>query len=87
MPSSPLTLFFTNQVLYLSFVDRCPAASTNLLKQWNNSKPDGLEVVEDFISEDEERILVESLVWKDGDSRLKHRKVLVGSLAFKLNDK
>lgn len=61
-------------VLYLSYVDLIP----DYKNPWSEGLPKGLILIDDFISEDEETMLIESLTWdNDGNegSSLKHRQV------------
>ena len=44
--------------------------------------PEGLQLVEDFISEEEERTILGGLRWKDGDNMMKHRQVLVSRVTY-----
>lgn len=60
--------------LYLAFVERPP----DFIDPWSDhSLPPGLRVVKDFVSEQEEKELLESFHWEEGDEVgvLKHRKV------------
>ena len=51
-------------------------------KLWSNEMPEGLQLVEDFISEEEERTILGGLRWKDGDNMMKHRQVLVSRVTY-----
>ncbi|XP_071478397.1 tRNA (carboxymethyluridine(34)-5-O)-methyltransferase ALKBH8-like [Diadema antillarum] len=63
-----------NVVLYLSFVESVPSD-----KESNNSLPPGLVIIPDFVDEDLEQKLLDSIVWESNEENekqsLKHRRV------------
>ncbi|XP_072171481.1 tRNA (carboxymethyluridine(34)-5-O)-methyltransferase ALKBH8-like [Diadema setosum] len=63
-----------NVVLYLSFVESVPSD-----KESNNSLPPGLVIIPDFVDEDLEQKLLDSILWENDKENekqsLKHRRV------------
>ena len=82
---STLALPNQNNVLYLAYVNKIPEVNINPLNAWNQGKqiwPKGLELVADFVTEQEEKHILNCLDWsnvqneKEHIGGLKNRKVL-----------
>ena len=82
---STLALPSQNNVLYLAYVNKIPEVNINPLNAWNQGKqiwPKGLELVADFVTEQEEKHILNCLDWsnvqneKEHIGGLKNRKVL-----------
>ena len=84
-----------NNVLYLSYVSNIPNV-INPLSMWNQGSlvwPNGLEILNEFVNEEEEQQLLNSLDWNinttnpnESKCGLKHRKVLHFGYEFSYKD-
>ena len=91
-----LTLPCQNNLLYLAFVNNNPKVIASPLNAWNNAKsiwPQGLHLLNDFITAEEEEHLLSSLDWNiatknynQTKSGLKHRQVLHFGYEFSYNE-
>ena len=91
-----LTLPCQNNLLYLAFVNTTPKVTINPLNAWSKGKsiwPQGLQLLDEFITEEEEEQLLNTLDWNiatknynQTKSGLKHRQVLHFGYEFSYKD-
>ena len=82
---STLALPSQNNVLYLAYVNKIPEVNINPLNAWNQGQqiwPKGLKLIDDFVTDQEEKHILNCLDWSDVQNEkenkggLKNRKVL-----------
>ena len=91
-----LSLKSQHNVLYLAFIDSIPQLQIDPLSIWDQGPsawPNGLRLVNDFVTENEEKQLLDSFNWEnvrdnqpERKNNLKHRKVLHFGYEFCYND-